>query len=125
MGAVSSIDFNVAYNEYRNQTDQADPSQNNLAQIGRELQFRLTSGFVNDRITVQVGSQFGLGQPGTSTVDGFLGEDVTVEIQLTENRQWRLKVYQRTEPDIAGGALRSRYGFGIVFEKSMIHLMNC
>ncbi|MCB0533055.1 MAG: translocation/assembly module TamB domain-containing protein [Lewinellaceae bacterium] len=116
-GAVSSIDFNVAYNEYRNQTDQADPSQNNLAQIGRELQFRLTSGFVNDRITVQVGSQFGLGQPGTSTVDGFLGEDVTVEIQLTENRQWRLKVYQRTEPDIAGGALRSRYGFGISFRK--------
>lgn len=116
-GTVSSIDFNVAYNEYRNQTDQTDPSQNNLAQIGRELQIRLSSGFINDRITVQVGSQFGLGQPGTSTVDGFLGEDVTVEIQMTENRQWRLKVYQRTEPDIAGGALRSRYGFGISFRK--------
>lgn len=115
-GAVSSIDFDIAYNEYRNQTD---PSEPNLAQIGRELQVRLTSGFVNDRITVQVGSQFGLGQgtPGVSTTDGFLGEDVTVEIQLTENRQWRLKVYQRTEPDIAGGSRRSRYGFGISFRK--------
>ncbi len=112
-GAVSSIDFDIAYNEYRNQTD---PSQN-LAQIGRELQVRLTSGFAKDRITVQVGSQFGIGQPGTTTAEGFLGEDVTVEIQLTENRQWRLKVYQRTEPDIAGGARRSRYGFGISFRK--------
>lgn len=113
-GTVSSIDFDIAYNEYRNQTN---PGQSDLAQIGRELQVRLTSGFVNDRITVQVGSQFGLGQPGTVTNDGFLGEDVTVEIQLTENRQWRLKVYQRTEPDIAGGSRRSRYGFGISFRK--------
>ncbi|MBK6931163.1 MAG: translocation/assembly module TamB domain-containing protein [Saprospirales bacterium] len=109
-GAVSSIDFDIAYNEYRNQTD---PGQTDLAQIGRELQLRLTSGFANDRITVQVGSQFGLGQPGATSNNGFLGEDVTVEIQLTENRQWRLKVYQRTEPDVAGGSRRSRYGFGI------------
>ena len=113
-GAVSSIDFNIAYNEYRNQTD---PGQGDLAQIGRELQLRLTSGFVNDRITVQLGTQFGLGQPGTSTVDGFLGEDVTVEIQLTENGQWRLKMYQRIEPDVAGGSRRERYGFGINFRK--------
>ncbi|MCC6462281.1 MAG: translocation/assembly module TamB domain-containing protein [Saprospiraceae bacterium] len=114
-GAVSSIDFDIAYNEYRNV--QANPDNTNLAQIGRELQVRLTSGFVNDRITVQLGSQFGLGQPGTATSDGFLGEDVTVEIQLTQNREWRLKVYQRTEPDVAGGARRSRYGFGISFRK--------
>jgi len=113
-GTVSRINFDMAYSEYRNQTGL---SQTNLAQIGRELQLRLTSGFIDDRITVQVGSQFGLGQPGTTTNEGFLGEDVTVEIQLTENRQWRLKVYQRTEPDIAGGSRRSRYGFGINFRK--------
>ncbi len=113
-GKVSSIEFDIAYNEYRNQVT---PGQANLAQIGRELQVRLTSGFANDRITVQLGSQFGIGQPGTSNADGFLGEDVTVEIQITENRQWRLKVYQRTEPDIAGGSRRSRYGFGLNFRK--------
>lgn len=112
---ISSINFDIAYNEYRNQT--VSPGQTNLTQIGRELQVRLTSGFINDRITVQVGSQFGLGQPGTTTNEGFLGEDVTVEIQLTENRQWRLKVYQRTEPDNAGGSRRSRYGFGISFRR--------
>jgi hypothetical protein len=116
-GAVSSIDFDVAYNEY--QTALTDPSQP-VSQIGREVQVRLTSGFANDRVTIQLGSQFGVGggQPGTAVQDGFLGEDVTIEIQLTENRQWRLKVYQRTEPDIAGGGQRrSRYGFGISFRK--------
>ncbi len=111
-GAVSSIDLDVAYNEYQNSL--SDP---NLGQIGRELQVRLTSGFANDRVTVQLGSQSGLSRPGTAVNDGFLGEDVTVEIQLTENRQWRLKVYQRTEPDIAIGQRRSRYGFGISFRK--------
>lgn len=111
-GTVSSINFDIDYNEYRNQVT---PGQN-LTQVGRELQLRLTSGFANDRITVQIGQQFGLGQPGTSTSEGW-GEDVTLEIQLTENRQWRLKVYQRNEPDFAGGSRRSRYGFGISFRK--------
>jgi hypothetical protein len=114
-GAVSSIDFDIAYSEYQNAL--LDPGQNNISQIGRELQVRLTSGFANDRVTIQFGSQFGLGRPGTTVQDGFLGEDVTVEVQLTENRQWRLKVYQRTEPDIAGSQRRARYGFGISFRK--------
>lgn len=114
-GAVSSIDFDIAYNEYQNAL--ANPSQPNISQIGRELQVRLTSSFANNRVTIQFGSQFGLGRPGTTAQDGFLGEDVTVEVQLTENRQWRLKVYQRTEPDIAGGQRRARYGFGISFRK--------
>ncbi len=115
-GKVSSIDFDIAYNEYRNAL--ADPSQPSLAQTGRELQVRLTSGFADDRVTVQFGSQFGLGRPATAAnQDGFLGEDVTVEIQMTKNRQWRLKVYQRMEPDIAGGPRRLRYGFGLSFRK--------
>ncbi len=114
-GRVSSIDFDVAYNEYQNSL--REPGQAEANQTGRELQLRLTSGLFNDRITVQFGSQFGLGSPGTSTNDGFLGEDAVVEIQLTENRRWRLKVYQRTEPDIGGGQLRARYGFGLSFRR--------
>jgi hypothetical protein len=110
-GRVSSIDFDIAYNQYQNALDPTRQA------VGRELQLRLTSGFANDRITVQVGSQFGLGQPGVATTDGFLGEDVVVEIQITENRQWKLKVYQRTEPDITLGQRRGRYGLGISFRK--------
>ena len=114
-GKISSIDFDVAYNEYQNSL--REPGQPNANQTGRELQLRLTSGLFDDRVTVQFGSQFGLGSPGTTTNDGFLGEDAVVEIQLTENRRWRLKVYQRTEPDIGSSQLRSRYGFGVSFRR--------
>jgi len=113
---ISSIDFDVAYNEYQSSLQEA--GQPNVSQTGRELQLRLTtSGLFKDRVTVQFGSQFGLGSPGATTNDGFLGEDAVVEIQLTENRRWRLKVYQRTEPDIGSGQLRSRYGFGLSFRR--------
>lgn len=111
--AVSSIDFDVAYNEYESTLN--DPAQS--TQVGRELQVRLTSGFANDRISLQLGSQIGIGNQGVASQSGFLGEDVTLEIQLTENRQWRLKIYQRTEPDIVVGQIRSRYGLGLSFRK--------
>lgn len=113
--AVSSIDLDIAYNQYQNAVT---PGQSGNS-LGQELQVRLTSGFAKDRVTVRLGSQFGLGQtPGTATSTGFLGEDVVIEVQLTENKQWRLKVYQRTEPDFGGAGLRrARYGFGLSFRK--------
>jgi hypothetical protein len=117
--AVSSIDFEVGYNRYQNTLNLNGNGQAGTA-LGQELQVRLTSGFANDRITIRFGSQFGLGeqQPGTTVNSGFLGEDVTAEIQLTENKQWRLKIYQRTEPDFGGsGQRRARYGFGLNFRK--------
>ncbi len=114
--AVSSINFDVVYSEYENSLT---TGTGNINQTGREVQVRLSSGIINDRITVNVGSQFGLNnnQPGAVKSDGFLGEDVTFEFQLTENRKWRLKVYQRTEPDITGGNLRNRVGIGVAFRK--------
>jgi hypothetical protein len=112
-GAVSSIDFDIAYNEYRNSLKNASTNTD----VGRELQLRLSSGFANDRIKIQVGSQFGVGSQGATTTNGFLGEDVVVEIQLTANHNWRLKIYQRTEPDITVGQLRGRYGVGFTFQR--------
>jgi TamB, inner membrane protein subunit of TAM complex len=110
---VSSIDLDINYSDYQNVL--ADPG--NTLTGGRELQVRLKSGFIDDRITVQVGSQFGLGGGANLPINsGFLGEDVTIEIRLTENNQWRLKVYQRIEPDVAGQR-RDRYGVGITFQK--------
>ncbi|MBL7825181.1 MAG: translocation/assembly module TamB domain-containing protein, partial [Saprospiraceae bacterium] len=113
-GNVSSIDLDIIYSDYQNALN--DPGQS-LVTGGRELQVRLKSGFNNDRITVQVGSQFGIGSRASLPVnDGFLGEDVTIEIRLTKNNQWRLKMYQRLEPDISGQR-RDRYGLGLSFQK--------
>jgi hypothetical protein len=110
-GAVSSLDFDIVYSDYQN-----DLLSNPNGAAGREVNVRLSSGFSNDRVTVQLGSQFGLGGTGVATSDGFLGEDVTVQIALTENRQWRLKVYQRTEPDVSGQR-GLRFGLGLSFQK--------
>ena len=111
-GAVSSVDFDIVYSNYQNDVLTTDP--NRLG--GREVNLRLSSGFKDDRVTVQGGLQIGVGGSAIATSDGFLGEDVTLQIALTENRQWRLKVYQRTEPDVSGQ--RSlRFGLGLSFQK--------
>ncbi|MDX2133872.1 MAG: translocation/assembly module TamB domain-containing protein [Saprospiraceae bacterium] len=124
-GAVSSIDLDIIYSEYRNDVLTGGEAS---ANTGRELQVRLSSGFDNDRIVINVGSQFGTNNtPGAIIQEGFLGEDISVDIQLTENGQWRLRIYQRTEPDITGGQWRYRFGFGINFRKdydSLAHLMD-
>ncbi|MBC7775512.1 MAG: translocation/assembly module TamB domain-containing protein, partial [Phycisphaerae bacterium] len=110
-GAVSSLDFDIVYSDYQNDV-LSDPNRVG----GREVNVRLSSGFINDRVTVQLGSQFGIRSTGVATSDGFLGEDVTIQIALTENRQWRMKVYQRTEPDISGQR-GLRFGLGLSFQK--------
>ncbi len=114
-GAVSSIDLDIIYSEYRNDVLTGGEAS---ASTGRELQVRLSSGFDNDRIIINVGSQFGSNNtPGATIQEGFLGEDISVDIQLTENGKWRLRIYQRTEPDITGGQWRYRFGFGLNFRK--------
>jgi hypothetical protein len=116
-GTVSSIDFDIGYNQYSNTVGLGN---GNLTDSGRELQVRMTSGFINDRITINIGTQFGTVQNPAAQFNssGFLGEDVVIEIQPLENSQWRVKAYQRTEPDITGGSnFRSRYGVGLSFRK--------
>jgi TamB, inner membrane protein subunit of TAM complex len=123
--SVSSIDFDIAYNEYRNELSN-NPSAS--TQTGRELQLRLSSGLFNDRVTIQFGSNFGLGStPGLNTGNGFLGNDFVIEIQLTQDRRWRLKAYQRSEPDIGASGIRNRFGAGFSFRQeydSFLSLVN-
>lgn len=121
-GAVSSIDLDIMYNEYRNEILAGGTP---TAGIGRELQLRLSSGFAEDRVIIQIGSQFGANTtPGATIQQGFLGQDIAVEIALTQNKQWRLRVYQRTEPDITGGQWRNRFGFGVTFRKEYDSFMD-
>jgi hypothetical protein len=112
-GNISSLDLDIAYNDYQTVLN---PGNQAAAAGGRELQVRVKSGFKDDRITVQVGSQFGVGRSNLPVANGFLGEDVTVEIRITEDNHWRFKIYQRLEPDISGQR-RDRYGIGLSFQK--------
>lgn len=111
---VSSFDFDIAYKDNSTTLDLSNP---NLFS-NRDVQVRFRSGFANDRITIQIGSQFGVANNNSAYQSGFQGEDVVIEIQPLANRQWRMRAYQRTEPDvIGGGGLRQRYGFGLTFSR--------
>lgn len=112
-GNISSLDLDIAYNDFQTVVN---PGNQGATAGGREVQFRVKSGFNKDRITVQVGSQFGVGRSNLPVANGFLGEDVTVEIRITEDNHWRFKIYQRLEPDISGQR-RDRYGIGLSFQK--------
>jgi TamB, inner membrane protein subunit of TAM complex len=115
--SVSSFDVNIAYNEY-----QAAARLNgaNASISGRELQVRMTSGFADDRIRIQVGTQVGsvanLGNAATPGTNGFLGEDLIIEFQPTTDSRWRIKAYQRLEPDLSGN-FRNRLGIGLSFKR--------
>jgi TamB, inner membrane protein subunit of TAM complex len=112
-GTVSSINFDLAYNQYDN-----IGSISNLG-TGREVQLRMSSGFVDDRITINIGTQFGSQSYLQAQNSNTFSEDIVVEIQPLENRQWRVEAYQRGEPDLVtgGGGYRFRYGLGLSFSK--------
>jgi TamB, inner membrane protein subunit of TAM complex len=107
--SVSSFDFDIGYNTI---TDNLNAATNQ-----DELQVRMSTGLVNDRVIINGGAQFGVrGRTGT-TNNGFVGQDFSLEFKMTKSGQWRAKVYERTEPDYAGGSLRTRFGVGFSFEK--------
>jgi hypothetical protein len=89
----------------------------------RDLLLRFSSSFADERIRIQVGSQFGLGtSSSTSTYNnsGFQGEDLVIEFQPSRNSQWKIRVFQRYEADFNsnyGTNNRLSVGTGLVFSK--------
>ncbi len=110
---IEKIDFDINYNRSQNL------GFNNLAETNQELALRLSSSLANDVVRINGGANFGIpGQNNLTGNSGFLGEDVVVEIRLTQDRRWVLKFFQRLSPDILlGNGNRMRAGGGISFRK--------
>jgi TamB, inner membrane protein subunit of TAM complex len=107
---ISSLDIDVGYNAFSDNLSTRLTTQD-------ELQVRMSTGFKNDRYVLNGGAQFGVRGNASAKANGLIGQDFTFEIMLTENRQWRLKIYERIEPDYAGSAYRTRFGIGFSFDK--------
>jgi hypothetical protein len=109
-GTVSSFNFDLAY-------DQFDVTGLNGAATtqGSAVQVQMSSGFINDRVTIKIGTQIGT-QNVLNTGTQF-SEDIVVEIQPLENSQWRVRAYQRGEPNLVDNGYRWRYGIGLNFSK--------
>jgi len=112
---LSGIDLDIAYSQFQNTN--LEDGQSFVT--GNEFQVRLRQDFFNDRLSVTLGSNVGVGgnvstEPGAS--GAFVGNDVIIEYALNRDRSLKLKVYQRLQPDIGGGR-RLQVGTGLSFRK--------
>ncbi len=111
---LSSIDFDIAYNQYESVNLE---SEENFTR-GNELQLSLRQNFFNDRLSVLVGGNIGLGggiNTAASATGAFVGNDLVIEYTLNRDRSLKLRVYQQTQPDFSG--LKLEIGAGLSFRK--------
>jgi TamB, inner membrane protein subunit of TAM complex len=123
-GKVSSIDLNIAYNDITNSSLSAGGASSTT---GRELQVQLNSGFIDNRLRVQVGSQIGYNNITGTSQGNFVGGDVQLYWNITKNGQWRMKAYNRLEPAYVSGTRQNRLGSGLSFSRdydSFTHMMS-
>jgi hypothetical protein len=111
----SGIDFDIAYNPYQN----LDLGEGQNINRGDELQLRLRQNFFDDRLSILVGGNFGLGTgipTAPSSSGAFVGNDLVIEYVLNRDRSLKLRVYQLLAPDIGGGR-RLEIGTGLSFRR--------
>jgi hypothetical protein len=119
---IQGIDLDISYNRYTGGAFD-DPSYF----TGNELQGRLKVS-ISDRVNIHVGGNFDIG--GGSTLypsnNTLLAGEFIIEYVLTKDRRFKIKAYNSTEPDIAGGR-RNKIGAGLSFRKefdSLAELLN-
>jgi TamB, inner membrane protein subunit of TAM complex len=106
-GLINKIDVGINYNR----------SQLNFG-LSQELATRLSVSLNNDRIRINGGANFGL--PGQNTLvssQGLQGGDLDVEIRLTADRRWVLKIYARSQADVLTPTTRVKFGAGVRFQR--------
>lgn len=111
---LSGIDLDVAYNQYQS----VDLGVGQNFNRGDEFQVQLRQNFFNDRLSVLVGGNLDIGSNvrNAAAAGTFFGNDVVIEYVLNKDRSLKLRVYQRSQPDIGGGR-RLQVGTGISFRK--------
>ncbi|MBC5772689.1 translocation/assembly module TamB domain-containing protein [Pontibacter sp. KCTC 32443] len=88
------------------------------AQGRTDLNVALRQQFLNDRMTVRVGTDIGLegGQREQSNMGGYAG-DIAVEYSLTEDGRLRVQAFQRNQyEDFLEGEVRAT-GAGLIYQR--------
>ena len=119
---IQGIDLDISYNRFSAGTA-ADPADPTAGYIMNELQGRLKVIF-NDRISFRGGLDFGLGNSSLYAGNaGFVTHEVQIEYVISKDRRLKIKAYNSTEPDFAGGR-RTRTGAGLSFRKEFDSLQD-
>jgi hypothetical protein len=110
---ISTLDFDVAYNSYRN----ASLSNSTSNTRGSAFEFSVSKDFSN-RLTLRHDlNVFNNDAFASSTSSGtFVGNNLILEYYLNDSRTLKLRGYERLEPDIAGGR-RLQVGTGLSWRR--------
>ncbi len=115
-GLISGIDFDIAYSRF-------DAGSLDDVQSGRannELQLRLKNYLFNEKVAIYGGVNIDLDNepnagPGTAPGGAFYAGDFAIEYFLTEDKQFKIRFYQSTQPELGGR--RNRTGLGLSYRK--------
>ena len=91
-----------------------DLTNNQSTTFGDAVEIRLRSGFLNERLSLDIGGNFEFGQ--TTTNGAFFGENIVFEYAISENRDLKIRLYERRDQDI-GGNRRIQVGTGLSVRK--------
>ncbi len=113
---LSDLELDFAYNQYR--TNNVNSISNDGLQ-GQAFEVTARKSFLNGRLSTQVDFNYLNSSQlldGAITNGAFLGNEVIFEYAINKNRTLKLRVYQRRQPDIAGGR-RLQVGSGISWRR--------
>ncbi len=117
-----SDDVSVNFN-YRNyQQDALIGGIQESSGLRRELQLAVSTRFLNDRVTLNVGGNvdFGENRLGTSTQPNsstYFGGNFSLEYALTKNRRFRIRAFTNTNYDYFYNNNTTRAGVGLSFKR--------
>jgi len=114
---IQGIDLDISYNRFSAGAI-ADPADPTAGFIMNELQGRLKV-ILSDRISIKGGLDFDLSGSNSQLYannSAFLTHEVLIEYVISKDRRLKIKVYNSTEPDFAGGR-RTMTGAGLSFRK--------
>ncbi len=109
---ISSIDFDIAYNRYKNEVDF---TQENFFIYGEEIGIRQKTSLFDDKVTLIIGGNR-TSAATSSTNRTALGGDIVVEAYLNKERTLRLRAYSIFEPSIVEGN-DTKVGTGLSYRK--------
>lgn len=114
---VKGVDINIGVESYQSQYDLAN-SGNTIT----ELQLGVSKQLFNDRLTVKVGGNVNVNSENSLLVQGAnfssLAGNFVLEYKLTENGNYRLRVFRRENYDVLNQTNLPQTGVGITFQKS-------
>ncbi|MEP6676462.1 MAG: translocation/assembly module TamB domain-containing protein [Ferruginibacter sp.] len=88
------VDIDLNLNSYQDFST-GDPTQKT------DLNIAVTKNFLNDRLSVSVGRNFGIeGQDATSKAANGIIPDVTVNYKLTQDGKYLLRAYKKTQYEV-------------------------